>query len=167
MDRFASRRTVVLGAIGLLLAWLIVSHSLVALLSRSAPELALWLEPDNSVALLRLSEQRLDEKPRLPEKGTGAKRDPVAERAARLRSEPEIQALARRALQADPLNARALRLLGEATDAGAAGAKGEAASAARAAGFMRAAARLSGREAVATEWMMRYSLAQKDFPASE
>ena len=147
---------------GLLLVWLIVSHGLVANLSRSAPGLAVRFLPETSGALLQLAEQRLDQSPSISDPASKI-RDLVAMRAARFRTDPEVQALARRALLADPLNARALRLLGEAAAAGAPGPKGEAATVARAASFMRAAARLSGREAIATEWMMRYAYSQKDY----
>ena len=157
---------------GLLLSWLVISFSLVANLAPGSPGLALSLRSDDPVALLRLAEEHLDATgdtsagsggPAAP--APAEMRDPVALRRSRFQSDPEITALARRAAVADPLNARALRLLGEAADAGAAAEKG-AGSTQQTAGFMGAAARLSSREAVAVEWMMRYAMAARDVPAA-
>ena len=179
---------------GLLLAWLVISFTLVANLAPTSPGLALSLRPGDPVALLRLAEDRLDAQGQIRDRGSldaSRQLDPVAQRRSRLQSDPEIGALARKAVHADPLHARAMRLLGEATEAGAAKApeawrrpeigrpeiegpeiegpktaRPEIGSLERTAGFMRSAARLSAREAVAVEWMMRYSMATQNVPAA-
>lgn len=159
---------------GLLLAWLVIAYTFAANLAQTAPASALRLRASDPVALLRLAEDRLDGKadgdnqtaPLAPQL-----LDPVALRRSRLQANADIGDLARRVVQADPLNARAMRLLGEAADANAAleprePGGSEAAKMQRTAGFMRAAARLSAREAVAVEWMMRYAMTTQDFPAA-
>jgi hypothetical protein len=67
----------------------------------------------------------------------------------------EVGTLAQTALAHDPMNARALRILGQIADA----ANEEAA----ASNLMQAAARRSKRESVAVFWLMRESFERKDF----
>lgn len=67
----------------------------------------------------------------------------------------EIGALAQTALAQDPMNARALRILGQIADAA-----NEEAAASK---LMQAAAQRSRRESVAVFWLMRESFEQKDF----
>ncbi len=166
MNKFGGWRTVAACMAGLLLAWLVISYSLVAHLAPTSPVSALSLRSDDPVALLRLAEERLDAPRQNRDQGSpdaSPKLDPVALRRSRLQSDPEISALARKAVAADPLNAPALRLLGEAVEVGGtAGTETERIE--RTAGFMRGAARLSAREAIAVEWMMRYAMATKNFP---
>lgn len=67
----------------------------------------------------------------------------------------QIRSRAEAALIGDPLNAHALRILGELAD----GAKDDE----RAQGFMRAAARLSLHEVIAVYWLMQRSARARDF----
>jgi len=70
----------------------------------------------------------------------------------------EIRILAEAALRRDPMNSRALRILGQVADA----ANDEAA----ALKLMQAAARRSPREGVAVFWLMRESFERKDYAAA-
>ena len=90
---------------GLLLAWLVISFTLVANLAPTSPGLALSLRPGDPVALLRLAEDRLDAQGQIRDRGSldaSRQLDPVAQRRSRLQSDPEIGALARKAVHADP-----------------------------------------------------------------
>jgi hypothetical protein len=69
----------------------------------------------------------------------------------------EVRILAEAALRRDPMNSRALRILGQVADA----AKDDAA----ALKLMQAAARRSPREGVAVFWLMRESFERKDYAA--
>jgi len=70
----------------------------------------------------------------------------------------QISAWAQSALLADPLNARALRILGQIAD----GAKDEP----RAVRFMQASARLSLNEGFAVYWMMQKSFEKRDYDST-
>jgi hypothetical protein len=67
----------------------------------------------------------------------------------------EVRALAQAALRQDPLNARALRILGQVADA-----DNDEQSARE---LMQAAARRSQRESIAVYWLMRESFDRKDY----
>jgi hypothetical protein len=71
---------------------------------------------------------------------------------------PAVRAAAEAGLRHEPLNARALRLLGQVSDA----AKNDA----DAATFMQAAAKLSLHENLADSWLMLKSFAAKNYPAT-
>ena len=165
----ASLRTASTVATGLVLAWLVLAHGLVAILSRTSPEFVLQWRAEEPAALLRLAEEHLNAKSAAAPAVSGqtaAKRDLLAERRELLRSDPEITGLARRALLADPLNARAMRILGEVAAAGLEQAPDPAAQLERTASYMRAAAMLSARDAAAVEWMVRYAMATQDYTAA-
>ena len=70
----------------------------------------------------------------------------------------QIRAQVEKALGRDPLNARALRLLGQLADVDGNEAKASA--------YMTAAARHSKRETVAIHWLMQKSLEKNDIPAT-
>jgi hypothetical protein len=70
----------------------------------------------------------------------------------------EVRAIARAALSHDPMNARALRILGQ-----VAGAESDDLTASK---LMQAAARRSLRESVAVFWLMRESFERKDYAAT-
>jgi len=89
----------------------------------------------------------------------------AADPAERLRSNAgdselrhEVRAIARAALSRDPMNARALRILGQVADA-----DDDDLTASR---LMQAAARRSLRESVAVFWLMRESFERKDYAAT-
>ncbi len=170
-------------ALGLLLAWLIVSHSLAAYFAQSVPELALSLNTSQPAALLKLAKTRLaqqlrggaearDETTEAAETGrlsefaanaSLASLDAIgdsggAQNSAGLADEvvwTEIRSLAERAFASDPLNAGALYVLG----AIAAVENDEASASA----FMRAAIRRSFRETGATYYMLIRSFVEKNY----
>jgi hypothetical protein len=188
-------RVALLGALGVLLVWQVVTRSLVASLASAQPEAALALRATDSEALLRLAELHLDvlearpsRKPSPPPSRASPEErsDGVSERlriwaelakgvegaqrgsggeepAAKDAGSPEgssvtpedVSAWSARALSGDPLNARALRILGQVADT--AGDEGRATS------FMEAAAATSIRESVAVYWLMQKSYEKKDY----
>jgi hypothetical protein len=180
--------------LGIVLAWQVLSRSLVAYLAETSPEAALVLRSNDPVSLVNIAERKLnierpvreapaagtaapaEERSRIPSfarhASKAARNGPEApdaaepadttERVPSNAADPavreEIGALARTALARDPLNARALRILGQLADA----AEDDQA----AAGLMQAAARFSQRESVAVYWLMRESFDRKDYPAA-
>jgi hypothetical protein len=99
------RRFAIFGVscLGIGIAWLIVVHSLPSYLASVAPEVALWLNPNEPTALLQLAEKRLAE---APPSATNA------QDVARA-TDDEIRNLVVRALAVDPLNAHAVALLAD------------------------------------------------------
>jgi hypothetical protein len=193
-----------LSAVGVILAWLVISRSLVAYLAVNAPEAALWLQASDPGALLSLAEGHIDAA-RIREPGKAAdapaasppppqKTEPSAKPGEPLRLWSElakavtqareerdreevppsseapspssavramrerVRAWAEAALVNDPINARALRILGQLAQA--AGEDGRAAS------YMQAAARRSIQESVAVDWLMRRNHLKKDHAAA-
>jgi hypothetical protein len=135
------------------LAWLVISTSLVAYLADAAPEAALRLSPSDAQALLSLAERRVDPA-KAPLPAMEASQAPTAAPAA----VDQVRIWAETALASDPINARALRILGGLAQA--AGDEG------RAAGYMQAAARRWVHESVAVHWLMQRSYRRKDYAAA-
>jgi hypothetical protein len=81
--------------------------------------------------------------------------EPGASDAAQSKTREQVREWAERALANQPLNAHALRILGQLAEANS--------EEARASSFMRAAARRSIRESVAVYWLMRKSAENKDY----
>jgi hypothetical protein len=125
------------------LVWQVISRNLAAYLAVVAPEAALGLRPPHPTALLHVADKTLH---------VDAV-DQVASGVAAESSE-QIRAWAELALLNEPLNARALRILGQL-------ATGEDEE--RAAKLMQAAARRSMRESLAVYWLMQKSLEKKDY----
>jgi hypothetical protein len=119
---------------------------------------------DRITSLARHAWKATGREPEQPEGSPRQSGEPeqAAERLSSNARDPELRkeigALARAALEQDPLNARALRILGQIADA----ADEEAA----ASELMQAAARRSRRESVAVFWLMRESFERKDFAAT-
>jgi hypothetical protein len=178
-------RTAVLGACGLLLAWLVISRSLAAYLADVAPQAALRLNAGQPEALTNLADRmlndtagtsgRADAMDQTPQQDAGADAGGTATNenlalanrafsAFDLISQkqsidlPAVRAAAEAGLRHEPLNARALRLLGQVSDA----AKNDA----DAANFMQAAAKLSLHDNLADSWLMLKSFAAKNYPAT-
>jgi hypothetical protein len=180
-------RTAVLAGCALLLAWLVLSRSFAAYLAEVAPQAALRLNAEQPEALTNLAERLLNDSggtdartgvtDQIPQKdaGTdtgGAAGDAGANAALANRAFsafdlisqkqsidlPAVRAAAEAGLRHEPLNARALRLLGQVSDA----AKNDAA----AASFMQAAAKLSLHDNLADSWLMLKSFAAKDYQAT-
>jgi len=139
----------ILGA--LLLAWLVVRHSFVATLAGTDAEWALWLRPGYPVALLERADEALNGPLRRYKKTLAA--TPQRDRAALVppapidaRTRARVGFWTRKALSADPLNARGYRILGQLSEAA-----GDETQTER---FMRRAAELSIRESLAVLWLM-------------
>ncbi|HEY8071503.1 MAG TPA: hypothetical protein VIE47_06000 [Methylocystis sp.] len=120
------------------LVWLIISRSLVAYLVQSEPETALSLNSSDPSALVALAE-----KPILFDKNPST--NSLNEARGRLEE----------ALSEFPLNARALRLLGQTLAR-----TGDDAKATKA---MQTAARYSSQELIAVDWTMRSSFRERDY----
>jgi hypothetical protein len=192
-------RAIVLGVLGTLLAWQVVSRSLVAYLARNDSEVALKLHSNDPQALLRVAEENLDvlqhSEPSTPSPApktepAAAERDESTSARLHIWSElakafdkgegevgnasspavtgggsgglpltrDQLRASTELALMRDPLNARALRILGQIADA--TGDETQAAS------FMQAAANDSIRESVAVYWLMQKSFERRDYDKS-
>ena len=178
-------RTAVFAGAALLLAWLVMSRSFAAYLAEAAPEAALRLNAGQPEALTNLADRMLNDsggtagtggQASAPQKDAGADTGGTANVGANsalanrafsafdLISQkqsidlPAVRAFAEAGLRNEPLNARALRLLGQVSDA----AKDEAA----AAGFMQAAAKLSLHDNLADSWLMLKSFAAKDYQST-
>jgi hypothetical protein len=143
---------VTLFAVGaLVLVWLILTRSLAAYLALVAPDTALLLRSNEPTALIALADDEL----RFRE----SKNDQAAAQpSAAPTSLDKLWRQVETALAADPLNARAYRLLGQLAEANGADA--------RATRLMQAAARHSLSDPFAVEWMMRKSFEKEDFPAA-
>jgi len=140
-------RLTVFVIVGLALCWLVVSHSLVAYWSATAPQTALFLRSKEPKALVALADAELNDK--------GAQEDDkqlTPERLRRLRE--QVQA----AVMTDPLPSRAYRLLGQIAEL-----QGFANEAEK---FMRAATRHSLNESFAVYWMMRKNFERKNYAAT-
>jgi tetratricopeptide (TPR) repeat protein len=205
MQRPKYLRTMVLFALATLLAWLVVSHSLVLYLADASPKAALWFNRQDPLALINLADRSLNINTpfRAPEQGAPnsdadhsaseviSRDDAVAQNLgpqgdqakrkvivgnnananlanvdatfASVGQYPSvdlsaIRSAAESALRDDPLNPRALRILGQAADAA-----GNGPEALR---FMQAAAQLSLHESIADYWLMRKSTAAGDYRAA-
>ena len=131
-------RAIGLAAAGVVLAWLVVSKSLVAFLAANAPQAALWLSPADPQALLNLAEAHLD-----PAAGA---------------TPAEVRAWAEAALAGDPVDARALRILGQLAHAAGDGARAKA--------FMEAAAGRSVQDSWAAHWLLKDAYERKDYASA-
>jgi hypothetical protein len=133
--------TALLAMLAPVLFWLIASRSLVAYLVPTAPETALLLRSTDPAALVALAEKAIE-----------VDKDPTPKSLNEARNRLE------QALMEIPLNARALRLLGQLSErvhADAAAAKA-----------MQTAARYSSQETIAVDWVMRNSFQNKDYVAA-
>jgi hypothetical protein len=181
-------RTAVFAGCALLLAWLVMSRSLAAYLAEVAPQAALRLNAGQPEALTNLADRMLNDSGAdgrvdatdqiaAPQQdagtdmsgaaGNGGTNSALANRAFSafdLISQkqsidlPAVRAAAEAGLRNEPLNARALRLLGQVSDA----AKNDA----DAANFMQAAAKLSLHDNLADSWLMLKSFAAKDYQST-
>ncbi len=120
------------------LVWLIISRSLVAYLAQTEPETALSLNSSDPLALVALAEKAI-----------------LFDKNLTTKSLNEARGRLEEALSEFPLNARALRLLGQLLAR-----TGDDAKATRA---MQTAARYSSQEVLAVDWTMRSSFQNKDY----
>jgi hypothetical protein len=135
--------------LGLVLYWLIISHSVVAYLSFTAPKAALWIKGNEPRSLLALADKEInasaDEENSSPAK-------PSPKRLKELRDEAEV------AFLGDPVSSQAYRLLGQIAELEGSVPKAEK--------LMRAAAQHSLHEAFAVDWLMRKNFERKNYPAT-
>jgi hypothetical protein len=127
------------------LAWEVTSTTVVAFLANVAPEQALNIRSRQSAALLNLAQKKLDDAP----SNSGLALPAIAD---------EVRRMGEQALLSDPLNARALRLLGQIADFS----KDEL----RSWQFMQAAARRSLNETDALGWLMSKAAERQDHAAA-
>lgn len=144
-------RAALFGLVTLSLAWMIVTRSFVAYLTTAAPKAALLLRPGDATANLALADRKFSATAK-GNKASGKSSDADAATAKALKP------IVARALMAAPLDARALRLMGQFAEAEQLAADAER--------FMRAATRLSLTESIAVEWMMRRSFEKRAFDAA-
>ena len=168
-------------AAGGFLAWLVISHSLVAYLAHAAPNQALWLDSTEPTVLvnradqainldaLAVSAEAIDPAAGNPSPGrfafnpTGSSTGAASAVSGTAtptgpvlspEKNNELRALLEQGLQREPLDPRALRLLGQLAD--------DAGDTSRAAKFMLAAERHSLREILAVYWLASYSSNSSD-----
>lgn len=137
--------------VGLALSWLTISHSVVAYLSRIAPERALLLRANDPASLLALADKATSSGV-----AEGAKSSESSQSGTK--SWKALRERVETALAGDPLSAKAWRLLGQIAE--------RENFAQRAETLMRLAARLSSHESFAVDWMMRKSFERKDYAAT-
>jgi hypothetical protein len=180
-------QTIILAVAAVILIWLVVSRSFAAYLADVAPRAALWLSPQQPEALENLADAALNgpvtanEQAGDPADQSAAeqKNSPDSDAKTAIRGEQysgdlkhafeavnqnrnvdlaTVRKWAESALMQEPLNAHALRILGQVADAG-----NDAADASK---LMQAAAHLSRHESVAVFWLMQKSREAKDFNAT-
>jgi hypothetical protein len=168
-------RIVVLSLSALVLIWLVVTRSFVTYLADAAPQAALWFDPQQPQALINLADQTIsvmvkpvevtteaaEQEDVGPGGVTGDRQHLELDRAfATLGPDRSvdlatIRTWAESALFSDPLNASALRLLGQVAIV-----SGDNADAAK---FMNAAAHVSLHESSAVYWLMLKSTETNDY----
>jgi len=185
-SRFDSR-TLLLTASAGILVWLVISRSLAAFLAEANPSAALWLNPWESEALVKIADrtlnppittegssvgsavQPLERSKGAPDSAAGGMNGAAASSSNfdqvfavidqnRTIDLHAVGALAESALMSDPLNAHALRILGQVADI----AKDDQAASM----FMRAAAHQSLHETFAGYWLMKKSAEAGDYNAT-
>jgi hypothetical protein len=132
-------RATLFAALAAILVWEVSSRTVTAYLAYVAPEQALFIRAHQPTALLNLADRRLSE--------LDSAIDPVVDQ--------HIRAMAESALRDDPLNARALRILGQLAD--------RSHDETRAWQFMQTSARHSMNESYALAWLADKSLEKKDY----
>lgn len=134
-------RAVVFAVLAVALVWQVTTRGFAAYLAETQPETALRLLENEPNALLNQAEARLS-----GDKGA------LAETQELVRPSVEL------ALRGDPLNSRALRILGQLAD--------RKPDEERASKLMQAAVRSSPRESRAISWLLLHSYAIEDFAAT-
>jgi len=162
-------RPIVIIALALFLVWEIITRGVAAYLAETSPEAALWLRSTQPTALVKLADRRLNLQAEQQGGTTTAQSTDIAKEqsaespfpgpmAASAEDLDQIRAWAEVALRNDPLNARALRILGQVAE--------RSSQEKRADAFMQAAAEHSRRESLAVYWTMLKSYREKDYEAA-
>jgi hypothetical protein len=151
--RLRLSRAVPFAALAALLVWGVTAKSLSAYLANAASEQALLIHSHQPTAMLNLADQKLSEL------DSAEGEDAISQS---LDSDPavnqQIRAMAEAALAADPINARALRILGQLAD--------RSHDETRAWQFMQTSARFSMNESLAVAWLVDKSFEKKDYTAA-
>jgi hypothetical protein len=173
-SRLARLRPIIIGALALFLVWAIVTKGVSAYLAEINPEAALWLQSTQPVALTKLADEKLNPRPAARNEPDSASAAASTEEATDdQRAPPEnplgsghvagedlnqVKAWAELALRNDPLNARALRILGQVallqSDEN------------RANTLMQASASHSRHDGYANYWTMARNYQTGDYPAA-
>jgi hypothetical protein len=146
-------RATLFAALACLLIWEVTSRTLAAYFANVASEQALAVRPHQSTALLKIADQKMSE---LDSTG-GSDRSVQTAKSDRVIN-AQIRALAESALLDNPLNARALRILGQVAD--------QSRDETLAWKFMQIAARYSMNESLAVIWLVDKHFEKKDFEAT-
>lgn len=177
------RRLVALFALAVFLVCEIVTRGVAAYIAEAWPEKAMVLPATQARALLNLAEKKIEDLDRNKKDGSIAKPNEVNLEArterikgqqgldarqqyptatpddgSRAQTLAQVQSLAERALVKDPLNARALRILGQLSM--------QASDDKRAEIFMHTAVQRSMLESEAVYWMMQKSYDNKNYRAA-
>jgi hypothetical protein len=177
----------ILATLAVFLVWEVITRSIASYLADTSPEAAISLRFNNPTALLNLADTRLNSKvvkpavttphdtmnspsndeTRQPTSGSDAAPSTqdldlgTRSEGGSTGSAPEtaqIRSWAERALLNDPLNARALRILGQLAQRSSDKARTDA--------LMQAAAHRSIHESLAVYWMIRKSYEDRDYRAA-
>lgn len=175
--RLVQYRTALIVALGVFLVWEIVTRSFTAYLAHGNPELAVTLRPNQPTALVKLADRALNPELRTqeqPTEGENAARS-TDDETAPAESEStgseflssgkhtqqeldQIETWAESALRNDPLNARALRILGQVAH--------QRSNEQLADALMQAAAERSLHEGVANYWTMLKTFRDGDYTST-
>jgi hypothetical protein len=143
-------RVMLFAALATILLWEVTSRTLAAYLATAAPEQALAIRPYQSTAGLNLADQKLGELNSAVETAAGARPS-----ESDLEANRQIRTWAEQALIDDPINARALRILGQVAD--------RSRDETRAWQFMQASVRYSMNESFAVAWLVDKSFERKNY----
>lgn len=162
-------RLIVIAATGFWLAWLISTSSLPFALARHSPETALWLDPNNPIALaehatrvrrrlLRSVETGDTETANTDNNRTEQFSSPITSQSRRARIteqaqlRTELREIAQSLSRRDPLNSSAFRMLAEVSS-----------NRDQAEKLMQAAVARSRREAIALFWLLNDAASNKQY----
>jgi hypothetical protein len=164
-----------LTALALFLAWEVITRSLTSYLAVASPETAIRLRPTYPTALVTLADVTLNPESEVVEPDPATPHDKADTPSSSQNLDPgdrsdqritasaeiesaQIRSWAELALRNDPLNARALRILGQLAQRNSDEAHANA--------LMQAAARRSIHESLAVYWMIRKSYEDGDYRAA-
>ncbi len=148
-----------IGALSILtlaLLWLVLTKSVVAYLAKTSPAIALAIEPGDALALSQLADTEMKQRQRVNSNKSDNETSNI-EPAHSARTDAQVRSWAEESLRQEPLNARALRILGQLTEYAKDDKKRQTSEQ-----LMKTALRLSKRESIAVYWLIRTSYARKD-----
>jgi hypothetical protein len=154
-------RVLILATLAVFLIWEITTRGLAAYLAESNPEASLRLRSGNPTALLSLIETKLAEgQEKATRQSSAGEEESASFYPAGLDAKDTVQirGWAEAILRNDPLNAEALRVLGELSD--------DSANKNQTRRLMQAAVRRSLRESIAVYYMMQDSYFRRDYEAA-